>query len=280
MELSKKAVPVFILSGGLGTRLSEETAVKPKPMVEIGEIPILIHIMRWYYSFGFDDFVICAGYKSWEIKNYFLTYPYRFENIELDQRKENSSPVRVGMFGVSEKWRVRIIDTGNSTLTGARLARAFDAVAKIQSIDHFAVTYGDGLCNVDLNTELNFHSTHGKVGTVLAVHNKPRFGELQVENDLAISFMEKPLSRHHGVNGGYFFFKCRFREYLSTDNSCTLEKAPLENLARDRELMVFRHDGFWYPIDTLSDKNAVQALWDSGEAPWLRKNHGIQNTVL
>jgi len=261
-------IPVFILAGGLGTRLSEETAVKPKPMVEVGEIPILVHIMRWYYKFGFNDFVICAGFKSWEIKNYFLSYPYRNSHLELDCRDGEPRKATVNKKDFPlEKWRVRVVDTGDSAMTGARLARALDHVQD-QAFLTFALTYGDGLCNVDLASELSFHKKHGNTGTVLTVRPKARFGELQIEGQNAIGFSEKPEGRQPRVNGGFFFFERSFRDYLSSNDNCILEKAPLENLSKNRQLMVYQHEGFWFPIDTLSDKNTAQSLWQSGDAPW------------
>ena len=273
MSIDKKSIPVFILAGGLGTRLSEETYLKPKPMVEIGDIPLLVHIMRWYYSYGFDDFVICAGYRGFEIKNYFLTYRHHFENLDIDYRTPNATTPKSFSHAerASEKWRVRVVDTGNVTFTGGRLARAFDEISKHQKIDDFALTYGDGLCNVDLDSELEFHRSHQRIGTVMTVRPRSRFGELQIEADHAVSFLEKPADRQPAVNGGYFFFQNGFRKYLSTDEACILERQPLEKLAQDRQLMVYRHNDFWIPIDTMSDKNSVQSIWNSGNVPWVRR---------
>lgn len=267
--------PVFILAGGLGTRLSEETRLLPKPMVEIGDLPILLHIMRYYYSFGFKDFVICAGYKGWEIKRYFAEYHLRVNHLEIDSRKgADSLPKVFGTHLDFEEWRVRVIDTGQDTMTGARIARTFDEVQKSQNLERFAVTYGDGLTNAALDQEFDFHLKQNKIGTVLGVKNPPRFGELDVdENSNVEGFLEKPESRQGYINGGFFFFEAGFRKYLSLDQSLTLEREPLEHLARDRELVVFKHDGFWSPMDTLRDKNTLQALWDSGRAPWVRSKN-------
>jgi glucose-1-phosphate cytidylyltransferase len=269
MAHTNNKIPVFILAGGLGTRLSEETSIKPKPMVEIGEIPILVHIMRWYYQFGFNDFVICGGYKSWEIKNYFLSYPYRFSHLEVDHRdgatRQSVIPRKDSPL---ENWRVRVVDTGDNAMTGARLARAFDHIQSQDSFSTFALTYGDGLCNVDLASELAFHQQHGHTGTVLTVRPKARFGELQVEGNKATGFAEKPADKHPRVNGGFFFFERSFREFISDNENCILERSPLENLSRAGQLMVYEHNGFWFPIDTLSDKNTAQSLWQSGDAPW------------
>jgi glucose-1-phosphate cytidylyltransferase len=263
-------IPVFILAGGLGTRISEETTLKPKPMVEIGDIPILVHIMRWYYSAGFNDFVICAGYRSWEIKQFFLNYEFRRNDLVIDHRKvHHQPPCSLSKSSAQEQWRVRVIDTGADTMTGGRVARAFDIVSKEQDIQDFALTYGDGVSDVNLPEELKFHQSHNKIGTVLGVHPMARFGELDIDkNGLVQSFKEKPQSSQGMINGGFFFFKKGFREYLTPDSSSILEKAPLANLAKDSELMMFPHLGFWQPMDTLRDKIQLQALWDSGKAPW------------
>ena len=201
-------VPVFILAGGLGTRLSEETNLKPKPMVEVGEFPILLHIMRAYYRHGFSDFVICAGYRSWEIKNYFLNYEFRDRHLEIDHRSDLDRPARP--FGDSqsqEKWRIRVVDTGLNTMTGGRIARAMDAIAQDTPFAHCAVTYGDGLTDANLSEELAFHLEHSKIGTVLAVHPRARFGELAISGDGTVTeFMEKPQATQGRINGGFFFF--------------------------------------------------------------------------
>jgi glucose-1-phosphate cytidylyltransferase len=263
-------VPVFILAGGLGTRLSEETSARPKPMVEIGGIPILIHIMRWYYSFGFNDFVICAGYLSWDIKQYFLDYEYRLNHIELDHRSHSEKPA--GVFGrnrAQEQWRVRVLDTGLTSLTGARIARALDEIGEHGlEQDHFALTYGDGLTDLDLLESLKFHSAHGKVGTLTGVKNVARFGELDVAGDSVEGFLEKPEERQGFINGGFFFFHKSFRKYLSTDPDCILERTPLSKLASDNQLKIRKHSGFWAAMDTLRDKHELQKLWNSGKAPW------------
>ncbi|MGE0526359.1 MAG: sugar phosphate nucleotidyltransferase [Bdellovibrionales bacterium] len=267
-------IPVFILAGGYGTRLSEETSVRPKPMVEIGEIPILIHIMRHYYSYGFKDFVICAGYKSWEIKSFFLNYSYRCENLEIQFSGSRAPLIRTlnSNQHATEDWRVRVLDTGESAMTGARLARALDILDQ-DDFESFALTYGDGLCDVNLRNEYGFHFEHAKIGTVLGVRPLARFGELFVnDKNLVQSFQEKPQSSGTFINGGFFFFRRSFRKYLSTEDQCVLEQAPLTELAEDRELVMFPHEGFWHPMDTLRDKNYLQNLWKSGEAPWVITN--------
>lgn len=263
-------IPVFILAGGLGTRISEETHLKPKPMVEVGDVPVLLHLMRWYYSFGFNDFVICAGYRSWEIKNFFLDYQFRQNHISIDHRAGHCSPMVLGTNMAQENWRVRVIDTGVDCMTGARIARAFDFLREVEkeSFQDFAVTYGDGLSNVNLNQELDYHLEHQKLGTVLAVPPFARFGELDVQGKRVTGFIEKPEDKQGLINGGFFFFKSDFRNYLETDLKCTLERAPLVQLAKDNHLMMYEHRGFWHPMDTLRDKVYLQGLWESGKAPW------------
>jgi glucose-1-phosphate cytidylyltransferase len=273
MAVSKSKIPVFILAGGMGTRLSEETQARPKPMVEIGHLPILAHIMRRYYAFGFNDFVICAGYRSWDIKQFFLNYEIRVNHMELDHRRTDQQTV--GVFGSNrnmERWRVRVIETGEDAMTGARVARAFDEVNRVEPIETFALTYGDGVCDVNLSEELEFHWKHGQEGTVLGVHPVARFGELELDErgDRVRRFQEKPQGHEGVINGGFFFFNSKFRKYLSSDSGCILERQPLAQLADDGELMVYRHNGFWQPMDTLRDKNYLQSLWDEGNAPWMR----------
>lgn len=273
MEKSILRTPVFILAGGLGTRISEETGLKPKPMIEIGELPILLHIMRWYYQFGFNDFVICAGYKSWEIKQFFLNYSYRCHDLDVDHRQsQEASPRTIGGNGAQEKWRVRVIDTGPETMTGARVARAFDAATRDGSFENFALTYGDGLCDVDLAREFFYHIEHGKIGTVLGVKNLARYGELDLRDGSNVDgFLEKPENRQGFINGGFFLFKKEFRNYLTTDEGLILEREPLANLAKDAQLQAFKHDGFWHAMDTLRDKNHLQKMWEENKAPWRTK---------
>jgi glucose-1-phosphate cytidylyltransferase len=265
-----KNIPVLILAGGLGTRISEETHLRPKPMIEIGEFPILLHIMRWYYSFGFNDFVICAGYRAWEIKKFFLNYEFRQNHLQIDHRESlDNKPRSMGRNSLQEKWSIRIVDTGLESMTGTRVARALDQIQG-DKFEDFALTYGDGLCDVDLVKEAAFHFSHGKVGTVLGVHPMARFGELDIApNGEVQEFLEKPQSRQGYINGGFFFFKRAFRDYLSTDVDCILERKPLFNLAENRQLMIHKHEGFWQPMDTLRDKTQLQEMWDSGKAPWL-----------
>lgn len=270
--IDPKNVPVFILAGGMGTRLSEETNVKPKPMVEVGGIPILLHIMRSYYAHGFSDFVICAGYRAWDIKEFFLHYQFRLNHLSIDHRNEHHSSAKVFSQNTEqERWRVRVIDTGLETMTGARIAKAFDHIQD-ESFSHMAVTYGDGLCDVDLSAELVFHEKHGKIGTILGVKPVSRFGELEVDSSGAVTqFAEKPDFNQSLINGGFFFFKRDFRKYLSLDPTSILERQPLEALAKEGHLKLYEHRGFWQCMDTLRDKTQLQSLWDRGQAPWVKK---------
>lgn len=267
-------IPVFILAGGLGTRLAEETSMRPKPMVEIGGLPILVHIMRYYHSFGFDDFVICAGHLSHMIKDYFTRYELLLNHIELDHRKNPDQRVRVfGHSAEQERWRVRVIETGTEAMTAARVARALDVIAETEGgyPATFALTYGDGLADVDLQEELEFHRKHKKIGTVLGVKPVARFGELGTGlNGEVFGFVEKPRSKHSYMNGGFFFFQREFREYLSTDAACVLEQDPLEKLAKDNQLQMFANKNFWQCMDNLRDKMHLQELWDSKDCPWRR----------
>ena len=230
-------VPVFVLCGGLGTRLKEETEFRPKPMVPIGDEPILAHIIRIYRRHGFGRFVLCLGFKA--------------EVIEEAFANEDG---------------VLLVRTGESAMTGARVARA--AQQCLGDADHFAVTYGDGLTDADLAAEFDFHVAHGGTGTVLGVNPPSRFGELRIEGDRVVEFDEKPQIRDHWVNGGFFFFKRDFLGYLSADDDCVLEQEPLVRLARDGGLTVFRHPGYWASMDTQRDMEQLTELYASGKAPW------------
>jgi glucose-1-phosphate cytidylyltransferase len=264
-------IPVFILAGGLGTRISEESQLRPKPMIEIGGDPILLHVMRTYYHFGFNDFVICAGYRAWDIKQFLLNYGFRKTHLAIDHRKSiDTAPESFGPVADQENWRVRVIDTGVDCMTGGRVARAFDEI-KSEKFEHFAVTYGDGVSDVALDQELKSHLDSGNIGTVLGVHPIARFGELTIDKSMKVTdFSEKPQSRSDWINGGFFFFDRKFRDYLSLEPECVLEKAPLHKLARDGRLSMFPHEGFWHPMDTLRDKNYLESLVTEKKAAWIR----------
>lgn len=250
---------VVILAGGLGTRLSEETSLIPKPMVEIGQIPILVHIMRHYYHFGLREFVILLGYKGNLIKEYFLKYPFNSMEFSIDFKHGKKKLINEDC----EDWKISFLDTGIDTMTGGRIKRAEKIIGK----EDFMLTYGDGLSNINLNALQDFHKSHGKAVTMTSVLPEERFGVFESDHDKVTSFMEKPNESNSWINGGFFIFSNRIFEYLSSD-STILEKAPLQSLAKEGELMTFRHKEFWKCMDTLKDKNELQAYWESGNPPW------------
>lgn len=253
--------PVVLLAGGRGTRLSEETALRPKPMVEIGGKPILTHIMRIYAAHGFKDFVVACGYKGELIKEYFSNFRLHDSDAVFDLRtgKTRLHDSR------SPDWKVACVDTGLDVLTGGRLLRL-----KKWLKGPFMVTYGDGVGDVDVAALWAFHKKHGKLATVTAVRPPARFGGLALGKDGRVdAFQEKPQTGEGWINGGFFVFEPELMRYLSGDD-CTLEREPLEHLAREGQLMAFRHEGFWQPMDTLRDKESLEALCASGRAPWMR----------
>lgn len=251
-----------ILCGGLGTRLSEETQIKPKPMVEIGGKPILWHVMKVYEQCGHNDFVLALGYKGELIKDYFLNYHARQSNLTVslkDGAVEYSNPT-------AEDWRVSLIDTGANTLTGGRLLRL---KPYLQSGGTFMLTYGDGVADVDVNALLAFHRDHRRLATVTAVRPSARFGGMHIGDGKVYDFKEKPQSGEGWINGGFFVFEPEVFDYLK-DDSTVLEQSPLEMLAKNGELMAYEHQGYWQCMDTIRDRDALQAAWESGSAPWLR----------
>jgi len=248
-----------ILAGGLGTRLSEETILKPKPMVEIGGKPILWHIMKIYSFYGINDFIICLGYKGYLIKEYFSNYLLHTADVTIDIQT-NSIEIHKAK---AEPWRITLVETGAETLTGGRLERVLPYLGP----ENFCFTYGDGLADIDLRKLIEFHHEHGKLATVTAVRTPGRFGTLQINKSAVKCFEEKPVGGNGWINGGFFVLNPGCSKYLDGDN-CSWEKAPLEKLASDNELMAYCHEGFWQPMDTLREKNHLDALWDSGEAPW------------
>lgn len=253
---------VVILAGGLGTRLSEETASKPKPMVEIGDRPMIWHIMKTYSRFGFNDFVVCLGYKGYVVKEYFSNYFLHMCDITFDM---GNNAMEVHQKSV-EPWRVTLVDTGAETQTGGRLKR----VAEYVGDGTFMATYGDGVADVDVGALVEFHRAHGKLATVTAVQPLGRFGAMQLDSgdETAVrSFREKPIGDGTWINGGFFVLEPAVLDRIDGDDM-PFERDPLESLASDDQLRAYRHRGFWQPMDTLRDLRALEALWDAGKAPW------------
>lgn len=252
---------VVILAGGLGTRLSEETSVRPKPMVEIGGQPILWHIMKIYSAHGIDDFIICCGYKGYVIKEYFANYFLRMSNVTFDMR-ENKMDVHSGL---AESWRVTLVDTGATTMTGGRLKR----VREYLEDETFCFTYGDGVSNVDITKLLAFHQDQGTLATLTATQPPGRFGAISLagEQTKITQFHEKPSGDGAWVNGGFFVLQPEVIDLIA-DDSTSWEREPLQELAHMEQLSAYRHDGFWQPMDTLRDKTSLEQLWQSGTAPW------------
>ena len=231
---------VVILAGGFGTRISEESHLRPKPMIEIGTRPMLWHLMQFYASFGYDEFIVCAGYKQ--------------ETIRAWTERGEAAP-----------WKVTVVDTGLDTMTGGRIKR----IAPLLGDAPFFLTYGDGLCNIDLHEELAFHRAHGKAATVLAVHPEPRFGVLKLEGDRVTAFREKNRMDVDWINGGFMILEPSVLERIESD-ATVLEREVMESLCRDGELMAYRHNGFWQCMDTMRDKERLEALWSTGQAPWIK----------
>ena len=249
-----------ILAGGLGTRLAEETDIKPKPMVEVGGHPILWHILKLYAAHGINDFIICCGYKGYVIKEYFANYFLHMSDVTFNMQT-NEMQVHEKH---AEPWRVTLVDTGENSMTGGRLKR----VAKyLQNEECFCFTYGDGLSNVDISKTIEFHKNHGKLATITAVQPPGRFGSLKVDGDSVCGFTEKPRGDGGLINGGFFVLSPKVLDLIDGD-SCTWENEPLETLAKTGELIAWKHLGFWQPMDTLREKIQLEELWESGNAPW------------
>jgi glucose-1-phosphate cytidylyltransferase len=249
-----------ILAGGLGTRISEETHLKPKPLIEIGGRPILWHIMKNYSAHGVNDFVICCGYKGYLIKEYFANYFLHMSDVTFDM-SNNQMDVHQQH---AEPWKVTLIDTGEDTLTGGRLKRVANYIKDEES---FCFTYGDGVSDVDIRASIEFHRRHGKLATVTAVLPPGRYGALERLGDKVIGFVEKPRGDGGVISGGFFVLSPKVLEFIKGDES-SWEGEPLNKLAQKGEMMAFEHQGFWQPMDTLREKNMLEALWASGNAPW------------
>jgi len=249
-----------ILAGGLGTRLSEETHLKPKPMIEVGGKPILWHIMKMYSAHRINDFVICCGYKGYVIKEYFANYFLHMSDVTFNM-ESNQMEVHQKK---AEPWRVTLVDTGDNTKTGGRLKRVCDY---IKNEEAFCFTYGDGVGDVDISTSIAFHKAHGKLATVTAVTPPGRFGLLEIEGDKVRGFDEKPRDDGNRINGGFFVLSPEVIEFIS-DDSTSWEGAPMVKLASNDQLRSFKHNGFWQPMDTLRERNQLEDMWAAGRAPW------------
>jgi len=249
-----------ILAGGLGTRISEETQLKPKPMVEIGGRPILWHIMKIYSAHGLNDFIVCCGYRGYVIKEYFANYFLHMSDVTFDMA-ENKMHVHQNS---AEPWKVTLVDTGEHSMTGGRLKRVRDYVADEEA---FCFTYGDGVADIDISALVSFHKAHGKLATVTAVEPAGRYGALALEGTSVSGFVEKPKGDGGLINGGFFVLSPRVIELIDSDRTAW-EWEPLKALAEQRQLEAFRHRGFWQPMDTLREKTMLEDLWQSGKAPW------------
>ncbi len=262
-KIPPKDIPVVLLAGGRGTRLSEETSVIPKPMVTVGGKPILWHIMMTYSHFGFRKFVVCLGYKGYVIKEYFMNLLKHTSSVTVESQ--------TGEFTFegdkTPDWQISLVETGENSLTGTRLK----LVERYLDGPHFCLTYGDGVCDVDIGAELAFHLAHDKLGTVTAVHPPSRFGMIEINSDNEVkSFQEKEPLHHDFINGGYFIFKREFLKRLPGGDNYSLESTPLTSLARDNQLSAFKHDGYWQCMDTLRDRENLEKIYESGNAPWVR----------
>jgi glucose-1-phosphate cytidylyltransferase len=260
MDTGDNMMKAVILAGGYGTRLSEETYLKPKPLVEIGGKPMLWHIMKLYSHYGVNDFIICCGYKGYLIKEYFANYFLHMSDVTFNLL-DNKMKVHQKH---AEPWQVTLVDTGDTTQTGGRLKRVAEYVKKEEV---FFFTYGDGISDVDISAEAAFHKTHGKLATVMAVQPPGRYGTLNTQNSEVLGFIEKPQGDGGWINAGFFVLSPKVLDFIEGDSS-SWEGELLSRIASDGELMAFKHTGFWQPMDTLREKNLLENLWQSGKAPW------------
>ena len=247
-----------ILAGGYGSRLSEETHLKPKPMIEIGGKPILWHIMKIYSCFNITDFIICLGYKGYMIKEYFANYFLHMSDVTFDI-KNNEMEVHQKF---AEPWKVTLVDTGEKTMTGGRIKRIQKYIN-----DSFCLTYGDGVSDVNISSVIKFHKQNKLLGTLTSIKPSSRYGEVRINDNKIVNFEEKPIGDTGWINGGFFVFEPDIVDYIIDDNTI-LEREPLETLAKKGQLGAYKHDGFWHPMDTLRDKNYLDTLWNTGKAPW------------
>ncbi len=250
---------LVILAGGYGTRISEETERIPKPMIEIGNRPLIWHLIKYYSNFGIDEFIICCGYRGYVIKEYFMNYFTHMSDLTIDL----SDGITTVHREYSEPWKVTLVDTGDSTQTGGRLKR----VAEYLGDETFCFTYGDGLSDIDIRKEIDFHKQHKKLATIAAVKPPGRYGALEIDNGRVTDFVEKPPGDGGLINGGYFVLEPRCLEMIEGDDD-SWESGPLNKLAESGNLMAFEHEGFWQPMDTLREKNLLEEMWTSGSAPW------------
>lgn len=253
---------VIILCGGKGSRLSEETILKPKPLIEIGGKPILWHIMKHYSYYGYHRFILALGCKGEYVKNYFYNYRIFSNDFTIEMHPEKEPQIH----GLSDEshWEITLVDTGLNTLKGGRIKR----LERYVKSDNFHLTYGDGVSNVNLNELDRFHMKHGNIGTITGVHPPSRFGEMVIEGDNVIHFEEKPQLSTGIINGGFFVFNRKFFDYLTSDDKCDFEFGPLQKIASEEELKVFKHDGFWQCMDTIRERDYLNSLWESGLPPW------------
>ena len=250
---------VVLLAGGIGSRLSEETYIKPKPLVEIGNMPIIWHIMMIYSHYGFNEFIICCGYKGYLIKEYFANYFLHLSDVEIDV---SNNSVNILNKKLKKNWKITLVDTGEQTQTGGRIKKIKKYIS-----DTFLMTYGDGLSNINIVKLLKFHKKNKALATMTVVNPPSRFGSVQLRNNLVTKFSEKPVVSNSWINGGFFVLEPKIFDYIKNANSIW-EKEPLQKLSQDRKLNAYLHKDFWQPMDTLRDRNFLNDLWNSGSAPW------------